>query len=318
MTLVCKETITRIQKNGDEKQGYYLDSNLKKNIDFEIKRINKNWDSVLLIDGEEGAAKTTLGSSIAYYLSEKTNTKFDLNDIFYTVEQFEKWLEEQPVGSVGLWDEFVLAGLSTEALTKIQNTLIKRMTLIRRKRLIIILVVPYIFMLRRYFTIGRTRCLIHVYSQDNLKRGTFMYFSKPNKKMLYFKGIKYWSYGVWKPDFIGQFTDTYGLFFDKDEYEKKKDSAMQSLSSDVRADKWRIRFCKFIREEFEKGRKWKDLAKQIGLEANYLSKFVANTLENAGFKARSCENKPIISRKDQNANEIAKEGHKKEIEKEEK
>ena len=49
------------------------------------------------------------------------------------------------------------------------------------------------------------------------------------------KGVRYWEYNVWKPDFLGKFTDTFGLFFDLKEYEKKKQTAMKSLGSESKA-----------------------------------------------------------------------------------
>lgn len=261
-----------------EKKGFYLDGKLKQNLDYEFKRLKENWDCIMLIDGEEGSAKTTLGATIAYYMSSLMKTKFDMDDIIFTIPQFNKWIETQPDNSVCLWDEFVLAGMSADALTRIQNTLIKQMTMIRRKGHLIILIIPYIFMLRKYFAIARTRCLIHVYSPDNLRRGQFRYFSKPNKRMLYIKGIKYWEFNVWHPDFLGRFTDTYGLFFDKDIYESKKDEATQNikyLSGDGRSERSVRRVAIGVSNLIKEGKSKKEIAQLFGCSQRYLREIIS-------------------------------------------
>ena len=126
-------------------------------------------------------------------MASQRGKTFGLANIIFTPKQFEDAINDAVPYTNIVWDEFVMSGLSIEMLTsRIQIALIKKMTMIRSKRLIIHLVIPYIFMLTKYFSIARTRCLIHIYSPDNLTRGTFMYYSKPNKRMLYMKGVRFW------------------------------------------------------------------------------------------------------------------------------
>ena len=246
MAIVCKETIRRKLKNGKIKIGYFMNDLLKENLDYEIRRINKNWDAVILYDGEEGAAKTTLACANAYYLANKCGSKFDINNIVFTQNEFMKLVDIAPPYTNIVWDEFVLSGLNLEALSMLQITLIKKMTVIRKKRLVIHLIIPYMFMLTKYFAIARTRCLIHVYSKDNLNRGDFLYFNKPKKRTLYIMGKKFWEYNV-KSDFNGNFTNTFGLFFDRDEYERRKDEATQKITHDNRQTKAGESLCRGIR-----------------------------------------------------------------------
>lgn len=264
--LVCPEVIRRLKK-GQIRRGFYLHCLLKNNLDYEVKRVNKKWDSIVLIDGPEGSAKTTLASTCGYYMASRLGTTFGLDDIIFTIPQFEEWIMNKPPGSVCQWDEFVLAGMSSEGLTKIQNTLIKKMTLIRKRRLVIILVIPYIFMLRKYFAIARTRFLIHVYSPDNLSRGLFMFFSSPRKRILYMKGLKFWEYMIEKPDFIGDFVNTYGLFWDTDKYEQKKNEATDTIESDnfKLANVWKKRFLLYAFREKLIGHPEKESAEKIGM-----------------------------------------------------
>jgi len=234
MAIVCEDVIIRKLKNGKIKKGYYMHDTLKDNLEYELKRVEKNWDSVILYDGEEGAAKTTVACANAYYLSYKAGLKFDINNIVFTQSEFMKLVDIAKPKTNIVWDEFVLSGLNLEALSMLQITLIKKMTIIRKKRLIIHLIIPYMFMLTKYFAIARTRCLIHVYSNDNLTRGDFLYYNKPSKRRLYITGKKFWEYGNTKSDFNGDFTNTFGLFFNIDEYEKRKDEATQKITHDYR------------------------------------------------------------------------------------
>jgi hypothetical protein len=239
MVIVCEDSITR--PNG--KKGFYMDGKLKENLDYELKRVDKNWDSVLLYDGEEGSAKSTVACANAYYMANQKGTDFNddkekNNEIIYSIKEFEELLRISPPYTNIVWDEFVLAGMSLDALRAVQITLIKRMALMRKKRLVVHLIVPTMFMLSKYFAIFRPRCLIHVYSPDNLTRGSLKYYSKPSKRFLYIKGIKYWDYKVCRPDFAGAFTNTYGLFFDIEKYEAKKDAAMEKIDVNIKKTKF--------------------------------------------------------------------------------
>lgn len=173
------------------------------------------------------SAKSTLGMQICKYL----DNDFSEDNIVFTQNDFFKAIEKSKPGTAILWDEFVMGGLSTEATSSNQNALIKHMTTIRKKKCFIVLVIPYFFMLRMYFAVARSRCLIHVYSPDGISRGKFLFFSYKRKKELYFKGRKYYSYGVATANFVGDFTNTSGWFIDMDAYEDKKDSAIKDIQT---------------------------------------------------------------------------------------
>lgn len=306
MVIVCEDSIIRNFKNKKSKKGYYLDKQLKENLDYELKRVDRKWDAVILYDGEEGSAKTTTACANAYYMATKRKKKFGLDNIVFTPKQFEEAIENAEPYTNIVWDEFVTTGLSVEALTnRIQIELIKRLTMIRSKRLVIHLVIPYIFMLTKYFAIARTRCLIHIYSPNNLDRGSFMYYSKPNKRMLYMKGVKYWEYNVWKPDFIGPFTNTFGLFFNIQKYEEKKRIAMKRLGQDLRMEKTGVRLCLVFLSLIEKGWTITDVAQLASYRASsdirkMLKRYDMEDkldilLENRAFKGREGTNYAIDS-----------------------
>lgn len=209
-------------------KNYYMDDSLRANLDILKKAVSRNWDGIIMIDGIEGSAKTTLAGSIAYYL----NNRYSLNSVVFTQEQFTQAVDNARAMEVIHWDEFIFGGLSTEALNKVQNELIKKMTTIRKKQLFIILLMPWFFMMRPYFAIGRSRCLIHCYTPDGITRGLFKFYSYDNKQKLYHWGKKDYNYRKTKENFTGRFTDTYGLFWDTLEYDKKKEKAIKEISKD--------------------------------------------------------------------------------------
>jgi len=215
---------------------FYFNDLLYDNLQILVKAVEKKWDGLLMIDGIEGSAKTTLGGQVCIVL----DPNFNLDHVVFTQEQFFELVDKAKPKTAILWDEFVFGGLSTEAMNKVQNALIKKMTTIRKKRLFIVLVMPWFFMMRPYFAIGRSRCLLHTFTPDGITRGRFTFFSYNKKQTLYHVGKKTYKYTV-KSDFNGKFVDTFTWFWDENAYEKKKDIAIESISKehiDKVADKY--------------------------------------------------------------------------------
>lgn len=199
---------------------------LYKNLIHIKQGIKKNFDGIILVDGMEGSGKSELAFQCALIINENFCDK----DIFYTVDQFEEWLENAKPGTAGVWDEFALAGLSADALSSLQILLIKKFVLIRKKRLFIALVVPYFFMLQRYFAISRTRALIHNYAKG-YDRGYFRFYNYEKKKKVYTTGYKHMDYTMGKvfPDFEGRNTAWSEYFLDDKIVQAKKDKAIEEI-----------------------------------------------------------------------------------------
>ncbi|MFO7814411.1 MAG: hypothetical protein R6V14_01505 [Halanaerobiales bacterium] len=187
--------------------------------------MDKKFDGVYLRDGMEGGGKSEGAFQDALIL----NPNFSEKDIVYSVEQFNHWLKTAKRGDVCVWDEFVLAGLSTDALTEVQKTLIKKFTILRSRGLIVCLVIPYMFMLRKYFVVARTRFLIHTETKGK-ERGFFKLYNYGQKHFLYNYGYKTWIYNKKViPGVTGRFKVWSHLFLDHDKIEAKKQEALESL-----------------------------------------------------------------------------------------
>jgi len=216
---------------------FYMGDRIQRVLDHFVTSAKAKWDFVMVVSGIEGAAKSTIARVLGYYLTKTFShkNKFSNDNIVFSHAQFYKAVDELPIGSTIIWDEFVLAGMSTD-MGGVQNAIIKKFTLIRKKQLFIILVIPYIWMLRTYFAIARTKLLLDVYTPDFIKRGYYRIWGFNKKKKLYFKGSmagSKWEYAV-RSSFNGTFLKDIAqpnFFTDDEEYEKKKDEAIKSIST---------------------------------------------------------------------------------------
>lgn len=207
---------------------FYIDGYLKDNLDHMKKSVDKFWDMVGAIDGPEGVAKSTLSQMLGYYLSDG-NLKLD--NIVFTTEQFTEAVNRSKPKDCIIFDEMVMGGMSADALTTMQKELTKQFTLIRKKQLFIILVIPYFHMLQKYYGLSRTKFLIHCYTPDWIERGYFKFYNYDQKNYLYVRGHKYWNYPKdCSFAFRGKFTNYTNQFINQKAYEEKKDAAIKGLT----------------------------------------------------------------------------------------
>lgn len=183
--------------------------------------VENKWDGIVMVDGLEGSGKSSLALSWAY----KLDRSMCLERVIFTPKQFHEAVEKAKPGQAIVWDEFISGGMSDAAITRVQREVKMKMTMIRKKRLYIILVMPYYFMATRYFAVARTRFLIHMYTPDGIKRGFWRAWKYEAKKEMYRKGKKDWEYCV-PPNDRGTVDDFFSLrVIDKGAYERKKDEA---------------------------------------------------------------------------------------------
>jgi len=244
--MVKVQTQTKFTKsNGRVFDGFYMDGYLKENIDnFLIKAVEKKFDGVVIVSGIEGAGKTTLAATIAKHcdptfpgpLLNDGTTRRRCDRMVFDTKQILEQIDKSTVGQAIVIDEAVLSMFSQDHANDMHKILLKKFVTIRKKRLYIFLVIPSIFLLRRYFAIFRTRAAIHCTVNEGINRGFFAFFSYNTKRLLYLRGLKEFNQSAVKPDFRGRFTDTEGFFFDVNEYDKKKEEAILSLTDGKKKD----------------------------------------------------------------------------------
>lgn len=225
MTIINKEVGGKVVR---------LENFLMQKLDHLKKRTEKQHDNVIMIDGMEGTGKSTgLAFPVAWYLGERPF------EVVFTPEQFEKAFDSSKTGDTIVWDEFVLAGLSTQALSKMQEVVVKKLTTGRKKGLNIILVVPNYFMFRDYFSCHRSLFLLHTYSPDFLSRGYYAYFDYQGKQIMYHKNKKFKIHNINKfAQHIGFFVrNEDGYFINEEYYQGKKDEAILQIGKEEKPEK---------------------------------------------------------------------------------
>ncbi len=237
-----------------KKDKCFVDSN---KIRINIKKSNPGWVYGFLLDSPShlfitnewclsfNSGKTTHASAVCKYL-DQTFPGEPLNDgtprrhcnrIVFTGQQFSEAVAKSKPKQAIQFDEAILALLAGDAGTTIQRMIMKEITLIRKKQLYIVLVIPSIFSMRMPIAAQRSRFLIHTWSPNGIDRGYFKFYNYPTKRQLYIKGKRDFNQDAVESDFDGNFADTEGLFYDHEEYNKKKDQAIRSLADNYKGYK---------------------------------------------------------------------------------
>lgn len=211
---------------------YYMDNLLAKNLDYTLDRAAAGWDNLCIIDGDEGSGKTTLSWGIGYYLAWKLKKQFNVKDnIYFDVNR----LMEKAATSTNeilIWDEAAIDGLGVEWRNKIQRKLIKILMVARKKNHYWIFLIPKFYKLNEYIAVDRSFFLIHVYSEDNISRGTYTFYNKKKKDFIYDVHKRQHKKFYKQYNFAGRFTKQYIKLVDNVAYEKKKDKAILDMFKD--------------------------------------------------------------------------------------
>ena len=216
---------------------YYMDDMLKVKCDLMVDRCTKkNFDNLLIFDGDEGYGKTTMSIGVAKYFSHETGRAFSVKNIFFDLDKMMDFAMKNKEQII-LWDEAALGGLSDQFRSQLQTKLIQLLMVARKKKHIWIFNIPKFFKLREYIILDRAIGLIHVYARNEIDLGRFVYYSKKKKERLYynFKRTRVRNYKKFA-DFHGTFPDVLAQIIDEDEYDKMKDKAILSIGEDAKTN----------------------------------------------------------------------------------
>ena len=240
-----------------------LDGYLKKNLDIAKKAILEDWDMVFVVDGYEGSGKSVLAQQMAKYC----DPTIGLDRIVFTPKEFIEAIKKSKQYEAIIYDEAFRGMSSRAAMSAINRTLMSVLAQIRQKNLFVFIVIPSIFELDRYAAVWRSRALIHVYTKDNFKRGSFAFFDQNRKKDLYMLGKKYFSYRKPPSNFYGSFSN--GYVVDEPDYRKKKVEALDMEGNGHALGKletkYRERFVIEMDHSMKNGGNWKEIAVRQGL-----------------------------------------------------
>ena len=196
-------------------------------VDFR-KLTKEDWDSVIIIAGDEGTGKSQLGLYILEWWFNLSGRKIEKDDIKYiclNIEQFVAQLETLVNYKVIIYDE---AGeLSNLRRTSAFNVAINlAYQIIRGKNILTVLILPSVFDLDAFFTKRRARALIQIE-----KRGKYAFFNKRKLRELMDvyqrKKNQYAAFRKVKPSFRGSFKVYDGVL--KEAYKEKKEERMKQV-----------------------------------------------------------------------------------------
>jgi len=225
---------------------YHMEPRLIEKLDIMIQRsTKKNFDNLLIIDGDEGYGKSTLALAIAYYVHHKTGRPFDIDNVFFKVEEMIKFAVNNS-DQIIIWDEAALGGLTTQWQHKTQQKLIQMVMTARKKKHFYIFCIPKFHRLTEYLILDRSIALLHVYAINEIELGRFTYYKKKSKEWLYYMWRKnrekgYMKYKTFRGTFPNVSREKYGII-DMEKYEAKKDEAIKSILEVSNNNVWRERY----------------------------------------------------------------------------
>jgi hypothetical protein len=214
----------------------YFDAILKSNLDTAKKDLRDDWDQVWFVDGPEGAGKSVLAITCAYYTSPPERRHNLLDRIIVDIEDAPKVIKMAKHFDAVVIDEGYKGMSSTGAMSKLNKILQTMFTEIRAKNLFIFIVAPSFMDINRYFAIWRSRCLLHVYS-DKGERGFCSFYNAEAKKRLFILGKKqFYNYNCVKPNFRFRFTkSSVEQCIDYPAYKQKKEDRNLTYDEDPNA-----------------------------------------------------------------------------------
>jgi hypothetical protein len=216
MVKVCQEYFP-------DKGGFYLDSGVKKTLDYMKKRLKKDWDNVIVFDGKEGVGKSVFAMQWAFYL----DNNFCLDRVTYCADDFINCCANAKKYQTVMLDESFNDFGSSSVMSQTNKRLKSLLMEIRQKNLNLIIVLPSFFHLDQYAAIHRSSLLVHVVTSKD-QRGYFKIYGENGKKVLHLVGKKKaYDYKVARPMLKGRFTNFYTL--DQTAYKEKKSQVLKRL-----------------------------------------------------------------------------------------
>ena len=218
--------------NPTEKGYYYFADWLAKQLDGIKKLINTHdRDYVIIIDGQEGSAKSTVAAQIAYYVDRS----FTEDRMCLRPDEFIKKINDAKKGQAVVFDEAYTGLASRAAFSEINKLLVEMMMEMRKKNLFVVLCIPSVFYLEKYAALHRARGLFHCYFGKGGKRGQFLAYNDKKLKQLYLYGKRAMSYYFPKVNIKCRFVKTVPI--DWLAYEDRKIAALKVKKISKRAQK---------------------------------------------------------------------------------
>ena len=99
-----------------ENQKFYIEYPLKKHLDILCGDVKVDDDALIIIIGSEGGGKSYFASQIAWYIKNKLNVEFNINNVHFDSQTYMNFALSNPKYSINFLDE------SRRALNKMRGS----------------------------------------------------------------------------------------------------------------------------------------------------------------------------------------------------
>ena len=221
---------------GQKSPGKYIDETLYDNLKILAKRIVDDmtflgvcFSSTLEVGTGKSTMISQIGESWTQIMKDMhgIDVPFDIKNCVFRPKELPERAFKLPKYSFVFCDEWEDAHYWSE-LSMALRTFFRKC---RQLNLFMIIIIPNYFQLPINYAVSRSVFAIDVKFENEFERGYFCFYNFQRKKDLYMKGKKFHDYGVCKPNFIGRFTNGYGL--DEKEYRKAKYNDMIRAEEDA-------------------------------------------------------------------------------------
>lgn len=229
-----------------EKSDFWMDRKLLDKLNSLKKIQKKNWDGVLLVDGQERSGKSVLGMICGWYLSDCT---LSLNNFALGLDDVAEKIASIPDRSVIILDEGSTIFASKKASNKLQKNLMEILDVVGQKNLFFIVILPCFFDLNKTIAVRRSKFLLHVYPDEDYNRGRYAFWGESLKSSLYRIGKKNFdSYAFPYAEFVGVYPDFHVPFYEdyttkikKETLKKVLMNAMSKPNTELNLYNWKIK-----------------------------------------------------------------------------
>lgn len=230
-----------VDPNTHETWEFYIDKRLKVFLDRNVKidLSKKDKDYVMLIDGYEGAGKSTFAQQVGRYV----DPTLSLDRICMTAQEFREAIANAEKNSCVIYDEAVTGLTAGDSISRVGKLVKSMMMQMRQKNLLVIIILPSLFEMNKYTILSRAKCLFHIYENKG-KRGFWVGYNRKDMRLTYLRGKKTYSYLV-RSHFRGRFYGKYTIH--EQPYRDKKEQALHESEELEVKDRFQVQRDKMIK-----------------------------------------------------------------------